>query len=204
MRFIPAIERQNSTCVLHKPASAIYNIMPITVKSFGSRMNQSNENNTNSAKKSGAERWIKLAFLAALIMGAFAVWWVQRSGTTLKGWGRDLEAALQTARQEDRPVLALFVSDPPGTTKRWLKNDIISKQANRKAVRKGKFIPVEVALETSLDSETAKRFRVRKLPTLMVIGPDGRERNRREGKVGEMEFRNGFLDCTEVMSPEGG
>ena len=37
---------------------------------------------------------------------------------------------------------------------------------------------------------------------MMILAPDGKELNRREGKVGEVDFPHGFLDLTEVHEPK--
>jgi hypothetical protein len=36
---------------------------------------------------------------------------------------------------------------------------------------------------------------------MLVIGPDGVEKNRREGFIGEVDFRTGFLEGGEVIGP---
>jgi len=97
-------------------------------------------------------------------------------------------------------VLAFFMSEPPSATARWLADNTL--RMNRKAIAESRVVPVKVVLETSLDSETARRYEIRELPTLMVLSPSGKELNRRTGRVGEVEFRQGFLDLAVIKGPE--
>jgi hypothetical protein len=145
------------------------------------------------------DRWVRLAFVAATLIVIAAIYYKQRVGFSLPGWGSDLSAALAQAKAEDRPVLAFFVSSPPDETSRWLVGNTIPK--NAQAIDQGKFIKVLVKVGNLSKSQDALRYRVTNMPTMLVIGPDGAEKNRREGTIGELEFRNGFLDCMQVIGP---
>ncbi|MCJ7544903.1 MAG: hypothetical protein MUP47_10155, partial [Phycisphaerae bacterium] len=72
---------------------------------------------------------------------------------------------------------------------------------NAQAIKDGRFIAVMVKVRNLSRSNLASRYGIAKLPTLLVIGPDGAEKNRREGFIGEPEFRTGFLDCSQVVGP---
>jgi len=39
-----------------------------------------------------------------------------------------------------------------------------------------------------LKSELASRYRLKHLPTMMILGPDGKELDRREGIIGQLEL----------------
>ncbi len=146
------------------------------------------------------ERWVKGAFLLITVVVVAAVIMMQRSGPSLPGWGDDLKATLAQAGREDRRVLAFFLSDPPGAEARWLADNTL--HTNRKAIEDSGILPVKVVLDTALRSETARRYEIGELPTLMVLSPNGEELNRRAGRVGEVEFRRGFLDLAVVKGPE--
>ncbi len=150
-------------------------------------------------KKSRRDRGIKLAFLVVTVVLVVLVYVKQRSGLNLPGWGDDLSAALAQAAAENRPVLAFFVSSPPDQVSRELTKNTLPK--NAEAIRKGRFIKVVVKVGSVAKSEPARRLGVTFLPTMLVIGADGLEKNRREGFIGEVEFRNGFLDGGEVIRP---
>ena len=145
------------------------------------------------------DRKIKLAFLAltTVVVGVIVLW--QRNTLGLPGWGENLNAALAQAKAENRPVLAFFVSSPLDDISRMLTKNTIPK--NDKAIQKGRFIKVVVRVSNLAKSEPAQRFKITTLPTMLVIGPDGVETNRREGNIGELEFRTGFLEGGEVVRP---
>lgn len=145
------------------------------------------------------ERVIKLAFVVVTLAVVAMLYGLQRRGLSLPGWGNDLPAALAQAAREGRPVLAFFVSSPPGYTSRELTKNTIPK--NAQAIEHGRFITVVVKVSNLSRSEPANRYGITKLPTMLVIGPDGAEKNRREGFIGELEFRTGFLDCSQLLGP---
>ena len=149
--------------------------------------------------RSGPERWVKLGFLAAAIILAVVVY--SRGGTILAGWREQLPSALEQARREGRKLLVVFMSDPPSQTLRRLAATTLAKQHNADAIREGKFIRVKVKLDSSLKSETAGRHKIRSLPTTLILDANGVELNRREGMIGEVPFRDGFLDCGDVVKP---
>jgi hypothetical protein len=151
------------------------------------------------ALKSRRDRVIKLAFLAVTVVLVTMVYFKQRGGLDLPGWGDDLSAALSKAAAEKRPVLAFFVSSPPDHISRELTKNTIPKNAG--VIEKGRFVKVVVKVGSVAKSEPARRFGITSLPTMLVIGPDGVEKNRREGFIGEMEFRSGFLEGGVVIGP---
>ena len=152
-----------------------------------------------------ARRWgdrkIKLAFLALMTVVVVLIYLRQRTTLDLPGWGDNLNTALTQAKAESRPVLVFFVSSPPDYTSRELTKNTIPK--NDKAIQQGRFIKVVVWIRASdlTKSEVARRFKITSLPTMLVIGPDGVEKNRRVGNIGEVEFRTGFLEGGEVVGP---
>lgn len=139
----------------------------------------------------GHDKWVKLGFVVLLIAAAVAVYSMQTRELKIAGWGDDFTAALDQARADNRMVVALFVKKPPSATAREIRTRV-GRSANRKAIEQGNFIPVVVT--TSADADLAKRYKVTTFPTLLVILPDGRERNRAEGNVGEVPFRQQFLE----------
>ncbi len=122
---------------------------------------------------------------------------VQQRGLSISGWGDNLQDALKQAKAEARPVVVFFVKSTPSAIARENAKRI-RKKGNRKALKNGRFIPVIVELSTSLDSETARRYKIKQLPTLMVIRSDGTERNRHEGEIGEVPFRGDFLEYKDT------
>jgi len=150
------------------------------------------------------DRVIKLAFVVVTLAVVALLYWSQRRGLSLPGWGGDLTAALTQAAAEQRSVVVLFASIPPGDPERWLKDSILPKPENEAALRDGGFIKVLQNVGSLSSSQTASRYKITELPTLLLLGPDGVEKNRRPcrtRRIGEVEFRTGFLDCSQVVPP---
>ena len=165
-------------------------------------MNEQADRPNDAASRSARDRRTKLAFVAiALVVAGVVYWWVQRNPRILTGWSEDLDATLKQAAAENRKAAVIFHANPPGATTRWLAKNTLAKSDNRKALDRGEFLRVRVKLNTALNSPTATRFKIRKLPTVLLLGPDGKELNRREGKIGEVEFRQEFLTCKVVLNP---
>ena len=121
-----------------------------------------------------------------------------------RDWPKGLPEKLQQAKQEDRRVLAFFVAHPPGQTTRQMVRTTLAKRKNRDAITEGNYIRVRQQLDESLDSELAQRYQITRLPTMLILAPDGTELNRREGFVGEVEFRTAFLTGDVVRKPGEG
>ena len=149
--------------------------------------------------KARRERRTKIIFLLITLLIVAVIYKLQRTDTRLAGWSKDLNASMTQAVRENRPLLVLFDSDPPSTTSRNLVATTIEK--NIKYIDDGKFICVAVSVDTGLKDPVSRRYRLSLLPTMLIIGPDGIEKNRREGIIGEVPFRQGFLDCKEVHGP---
>ncbi len=154
-----------------------------------------------STQAERSDRIVKLGFLVATIVGAGMVYWfLQTDETFLKGWPADLDAALARAKETDGRVLALFAGNPPSTGAVSMSRTTLAKPQNKKAIADGKFIRVKVAADSPA-SDLSKRYGITKLPTTIIFDADGKELNRREGFVGEVAFRHGFLDMANIQTP---
>ena len=145
------------------------------------------------AAKSSRDRWIKIGFVLVLAAVAVAIYSFQRRDLRIEGWGNDLPAALAQARAENRMVVVFFASSPPSDTAREIAQRRIPKPDNVQALKDGNFIPVIVSLDENLNSDAATKYKLTTLPTLLVLRPDGTERNRHEGMIGEVNFRQDLL-----------
>ncbi len=148
--------------------------------------------------KGGIDNRIKLIFVLIAIAGIVGIQLLQRSGQVLPDWDEDLDSALSQARQEKRKVLVLFSDHPPGQITLWLASGTIPK--NELAIREGNFLPVLIRLG-SLDDPLAKKYKIKSLPTMLILSSRDRELNRREGKIGEVPFRDEFLSLRKVVRP---
>ena len=154
-------------------------------------MDQQDDRPTPPAPRGRWDRWVKLVFLLAVVAIGIFVWLSYRT-PPLAGFSSDLEGAIEKAKAEGRNIVLLFINNPASTQDRFLMDRIIAKRDNLQALEKGNYL--RVRRSTSLRSELARRYKLTQLPTVLLLGPNGQELNRREGSVGEIEFRRGFLD----------
>jgi hypothetical protein len=151
----------------------------------------------------GVSRRAKLIFLAVVAVPALVIYvLLQRDPQILAGWSEDLDAVCRRAAAESRKVVVIFHASPPGSTTRQLATTTLAKGHNIKAIEEGRFLRARVRLDTALQSATARKYKISRLPTVLLLGPDGAELNRREGMIGEVPFRQDFLTCNEVLRPE--
>lgn len=144
------------------------------------------------------DKWVKWVFGLAVLGAIIAVWIIQRSGpVAFQNWRDNLPAAIDEASRDDRKVLVLFGSSPPGQDERKL-GDAIAKKQNAEAITQGGFIAVRV-----VDGELARKWKVQRMPTMLILQTKGNEvveLNRREGYIGEVAFRDEFLSL-KVIQP---
>jgi len=166
----------------------------------GAILNASNTSGQTRAAAPPRQRKGKLILLLIIVGMAIFVWVrVQRSGPPLPGWGKDLEAAMKQAAEGGRRTVILFHASSPSQATRDLIKRVLTHAEIKKALEGGKFI--RVRLKTSLGSPVAKKYKIRDLPTVVVVDSEGKELNRRVGYVSFAEFRAGFLDCTQIVKP---
>lgn len=158
----------------------------------------SDQNPTQQPPAKPQDHRAKLIFLALVLGAIFLVYMLQRSDPMLKSWNQNLDATLAQAGKENRSLVVLFDSIPPSEIGRDMVRNTFPK--NTKALTEGNFLTVHVGLRGTNDP-VARKYRIQDVPTTLLLYPDGAEKNRRVGKIGELPFRNGFLDCTEVVSP---
>jgi len=148
-------------------------------------------------RKPGRDRLIKRLFILALLVAAALVYFLQLEGPSFPGWDEtDLSAALETAKQKDRPVLVYFISSRPSQIARRMAKTTLAKRDNREAIDSAELI--RVLVETSTDSDLATKYSLSKLPTMMVLSPEGVQcptmKDYAGEFIGEVPFRNEFLE----------
>ena len=154
-----------------------------------------------SSQAGRSDRWVKIGFLIVAVVIGTVIYLYLQNDTLLKGWPEDLSAALADAKQTNRRVLVVFVSNPPNADAVRNADFALGKPQNKAAIQEGKFARVKVTVN-SLDSDMARRYKLTHLPTMLILDAKGGELNRREGVVGEVPFLHGFLDLTEVQEPK--
>lgn len=137
-----------------------------------------------AAKASGDKR-VKVVFLGMLVLAAAGLYVKQLQGARWDGSGRDLQRALDQASQENRNVLVLFTSSTKGELENRLIQGPLAK--NKTQIQKSGVICAEAPLSGGVNSEVAHKYRIHDIPTMLLLGPDGRELNRRDGTVAETD-----------------
>ena len=153
-------------------------------------MNTEASETPSAPVKSKTDRYVKLAFMAVALI---VVGWVivhQHLTAPLKGWGKDLPAALAQAAAEGRRVVVIAYDSPQNHDYKKLRR-IVRKAGNIEALREADVIQVHARMDA--DDPLAKQFGITAFPTTLLIGPDGKTITRRVGYIGEVRFRTDFL-----------
>ena len=161
-------------------------------------MNQSgiDTNTTPAVGSSKTDRLVKTIFVLAALGILVYLGVSQFRGVGLPDWPRDLNEAIEQSKVQNRPILVFFAGRPPSQTDRRLAQTTIAK--NAQAIADGKFLTVLVQLDPRVRSDLAGKYAIKTLPAVLILSAEGLEINRREGFVGEVEFRAGFLDLSDV------
>jgi len=137
---------------------------------------------------------VGLIFLAIAIIAVVTIQYLQRSLAAPSGWiDNDLPEAMRQAKQRSANIVVLFVAKPPTEIDRWITTKTLSEEANMKALEDGNFVAVMVRVSGNQRAQYAEEFSVHTFPTTLILSPDGEELNRKEGKIGETDFRDVFL-----------
>ncbi len=158
------------------------------------------DNQTAATRPKTMDRRVKIAFLAVAAIVGLCIYLLQRKGPELKGWATNLDKAMKQARAQKQRVLVFFTGSPKSVPARRLIQKTLHKNAG--AMAKERVIKVNISLDTGLKSGPAVRYKISSLPTFVLLSPEGKELNRREGFVGEVDFHSGFLDCSKVVKPK--
>ena len=147
------------------------------------------ENQVTNSNKS--QKIIKFAFIAAFAVAIIVIYKLQSRDLSIPGWLNNAQAALTKAKKENRKVCLLFVSSPPSQISRDLKDQLLHPGAIRK-VKELNYIGCVIPNKNS-NQAIIKKFNIKKFPTLIALDPDGSIRNRHEGYIAQVPFRQEFL-----------
>ena len=156
------------------------------------------DNQIAATGSSTGDRRIKIAFLAVLAVAAVLVYVLLQRRTPGFNWPKNLNKAVEQGRARQHKVLVFFTASPKSATAKRLIQTTLAKNAGM--IAKEQLITVNVSVV--LNSDPAARYKISSLPTFVLLSPEGKELNRREGFVGEVSFHKGFLDCSKVVKPK--
>ncbi len=143
----------------------------------------------------------KIIFALAIAGLLVLAWKLSRGTPPNLDWPENFPQALQQAKAENRRVLVQVTASTPGENERKMNDQVLSKDENVKAIEEGRFILTKVIVLLTFDDAFSREHQIRKVPTWLILDSQGNELNRREGYIGEIAFRKGFLDCQEVVQP---
>lgn len=147
---------------------------------------------TTTGKAPRRDRLVRWGFVGLILVVVIVVFAMQQGRTlTIPGWGDDLAEALKQARQSGRRVVVLYVRTPPSDTAKSIRRHA-EQPANVEALQAGRFLPVVVT--TAPEATGARDYEITAFPTLLILAPDGTELLRHEGLIGEVPFRQAFLE----------
>ena len=146
-------------------------------------MSETNAETSGGKPPGRAGRKIVVAIVILAVVGG--VYYLQIKPPKLdKRWGNDLTTAQDTAAKTKRPVIVFFHADPPGQEARKLVKETFRVSQTTKALDRGQWLCVELALPEKLESPQARQFKLAALPTILLLAPDGKELKRATGFIG--------------------
>lgn len=152
--------------------------------------------------RSRTDRWIKMGFLAVAVVVGVIIWRWQGRDPELVGWGTDLNAALQVAKDKRTKVVVFFTRAPMGYEDKRVAKSCIRRPLTINALRHLGYRKVH--LTTRAHKQYAKQFDVTETPTILLLDPDGKVVKRHEGFITDLVFCNEFLGVTgaEMSEPD--
>lgn len=117
-------------------------------------------------------------------LALFVVFLLALPGAAQSPWREGYDAALADAKRSGKPVVLDFTAEWCGACKVLDKQAFADPGVSRTLT--SDFVAVRV--DCDREREVAERFGVRKLPTLIVVSPDGVELARRTGSAGAAEI----------------
>jgi hypothetical protein len=148
-------------------------------------MNEEATGAVRDPAKDRRDRMVKIGFLVvgAVLIGL--VYYNQRNPAVLQQWSDDLDGTLQAARAQNRRTIVLFLPSPLGEHDRqWLVGNTIAK--NELRIDKGGFLRVKVPVADLKDSPPARTYGIKEIPTILMLGADGKELKRLQGTQGQI------------------
>ena len=70
-------------------------------------MNEQNDRDDKPLKTSSRDKWIKIGFVAVLVVAGAFVWMQSRRDPALKGWLTDYDAAVREAKNNNTRTLII-------------------------------------------------------------------------------------------------
>jgi len=148
------------------------------------------------------DRWVKFAFLVVALAAAGAIYLLQRKNPEMPGWGADLKQSLAAAAENDKKVVVVFTNSPMSKEDRDLVTSALTRGSSRDVLIYLKYPCVH--LTAKANQAEMDKYKVRKLPTVLLLDSAGREVKRREGFMTNITFCTEFLEKAASDLPAPG
>ena len=121
---------------------------------------------------------------------------VRRPATDLSDWGSDLDDALREASKGGHPVLVAFY-EPGCVPCRIMDRTVLPDSEVKRALHDY----VRVRLDATVQTDLARQYGVRFMPTFTVVDSEGRLLSKREGTLTVKEFVQFLNRAERLLSP---
>jgi len=168
-------------------------------------MNEPDAPPQTESPRPGGSRNVKLAFLAVAVLGFATVYfYLQKADPLPVGDWIELpdpaEAVKLAAVNGHRRIVILFAGSPRSQECERLVT--ITLKVNKNNIQAAGVLPVYIKVARRLNSDMAKRYKLKRLPTTLLLDATGKELNRRQGYIGQGDFDEGFLNLGRIEKPE--
>ena len=150
-------------------------------------------------KATNSSKFAKIAFIIALCVAAVVIYFVQSRDLSVAGWSNNPTQTLAKAKKENRKVCLMFVNSPPSQIDKDQRREVTTK-SSVKIFNDLKYLGC-VVHNNSANQALAKKFGVKSRPTLVTLNPDGTLRNKHEGYLSQVPFRQKLLVDTLSKKP---
>ncbi len=142
-------------------------------------------------RKSPFDRWVKLGFVAVIMIVVAVVYLVQRKAPELEGWSSDLPGALSAAKERKTQVLLVFTNNPPSQEDRNFIEKCLAWSTTRKVLKHLGYEQVHLTIADH--PSAAQRYQVSNVPAVLLLDSAGTILKQRNGYMSDLTFCNEFL-----------
>ncbi|HAU37719.1 MAG TPA: hypothetical protein DCX07_08390 [Phycisphaerales bacterium] len=142
-------------------------------------------------RKPRFDRWVKLGFVAVIVIVVAVVYLVQQKAPELEGWSSDLPGALAAAKERQTQVLLVFTNNPPSQEDRSFIEKCLTWRTTRNVLTHLGYERVHLTIADH--PSAAQRYQVSNVPAVLLLDSAGTILKQRSGYMSDLAFCNEFL-----------
>lgn len=135
--------------------------------------------------------WIKAGFVVVALVVAILIWRRHGRDPKLEGWGTDLDAALQEAKEKQTKIVVFFTRQPMGFEDKKVVENCFHRWRAKKALDYLGYLKVH--LTTKANAPLIKQFDITETPALLLLDSNGEVVKKHEGFINDLKFSSDFL-----------